>query len=237
MSCGWKNVRDIASVGGRENVQKGVTCGISQMARWGLTRLRQKRLYKDKHEFELAKALGVMVEFRDACVVFETPRVPAHLLGQLHAIDGNLFLCWELQFYFEHRWHVKLRDQGEEKSILLLQDPPYPIKASQVRAEYVPFDTLALDDVRRLMHQFRHGRQKAVVTAHLSRLAQKQERKERDRMGLAFDVDSAYRRVHERIRGERNISDPGWERGIGHDGSGKPMVVGKGAHAGRKRAI
>jgi hypothetical protein len=225
--CGWIVAKVSICLGA--NVEK-VICCISEMARWGLTRLKEKKQRGSRQELDLDRALGNVVEFTDRHLTTDHPAVDPALLRRLWEIDKNLVLCWELQFYFEHRWHVKLVDRGEMISIVLLQDPPYPIKASQTRAEYVPFDSKVLGLVERLMFQWRNGLQAWVVEEHLAREQEKIDARERDRMDVANEMDKDLRRINERITGKRNISDPGWERGIGFDADGKPFAEGRGAH-------
>lgn len=219
-------------------MQNGVMCCISQMARWALTKLKEKKQRKSRHELDIDRALGHAVEFRDAYLETDHPHVPPHLLQELRAIDKDLILCWELQFYFEHRWHVKWKDQGELKSVTILQDPPYPVKRGQDRAEFVPFDRRALRDSARLMHQMRHGLQQQVVEQHLEKQEKKKLDKEQDLHQLEQDWHEDHRHINERMTGERNASDPGWEAGVGFDADGVPFVEGPGAHDRKmKRAI
>jgi len=213
-------------------------CCISQMARWALTKLKEKKQRKDRNELELDRALGNVVEFRDAYLETDHPHVPPHLLKQLKEIDPNLVLCWELQFYFEHRWHVKWEDNNEMKSIVILQDPAYPIKAGSDHAEFVPFDGRAIHTVSRLMHQVRHGLQSQAVADHLAKEEGKKLAKEKSLHELEQDWHEDHRHINERLTGKRNPSDPGWEAGIGFDADGVPFTEGSGAHSEKmKRAI
>lgn len=207
-----------------------IQCCISQMARWGLSRLKEKKQRENRQELDIDRALKNVVEFKDSCVSTDHPHVDSVLLQRLHQINPHLILCWELQFYFEHRWHVKLMDQGEMKSVLLLQDPPYPIKASQHSAEYLPFDSRALWIVSRLMHQFRHGLQVEVVEQHIKKMYHQHEMQLKAREQVAADMDNDLKSVNRRLTGQQNISDPGWERGIGFTDEGTPYIDGKGAH-------
>lgn len=220
-------------------MQAKIKCCISQVARWNLTKLKEKKQRASMEEYELDQALGLTVEFTDACIEHDHPSIEPFILRALYAIDRNIVLCWELQAYFEHRWHVKWWDERdrEEKNILLLQYPHAPLSA-MVEAEYVPMDERALRDVRRLMHQLRHGLQREATKAHLESIEAARLRKECEMQQLAADRDKEERHILERLRGDRNISDPGWERGIGFDKDGKPFTEGKGAHvAEHTRAI
>ena len=211
--------------------KNGVVCCISQTARWNLSRLKEKKQRANKHERDVAKALGVVKEFKDGYLELDHPHVEPHLLRQLYGIDSRLFLCWELQFYFEHRWAVKYKDDmGLESYFTILQDPPFPIKAEVKDAAYIPFDQRAIADVQRLAHQRRHSLQNAVVLAHQEKLEKKELSRWADLEDMANERDKEQRHIQERISGERNISDPGWERGIGIDESGKPFTDGLGAH-------
>ena len=197
----------------------------------GLTRLKQKkRKYRDQNELLLAKAFKVWTEFTDARTSCEHPFVAPSLLAKLRAIDPNLHLFWELQHYFEHRWHVKWKDTltGELKSVLVLQNPPCPLIHQQ--ADYVPFDSAALHDVAVNMFILRNGKQVAVIEAALQRDQDEADALQADRLDLAFQYDKDHRKIHERLSGRRNISDPGWERGIEYDANGVPITVGAGAH-------
>ena len=196
----------------------------------GLTRLKQKKKeYETQYNLTLAKGFGMWDEFTDTCLSVEHPAIDPRLLQRFHEIDYQLFLCWELQHYFEHRWHVKMHDRysGETKSVLVLQDPPCPLVHES--ANYVEFTNATLHEVRRLMHQLRHGTQLAVIEA----MHERQEQKEEDRWNafqdLAEDVDKDHRHIQERLIGKRNRSDPGYERGIGFNDDGKPFADGVGA--------
>ena len=209
---------------------QNVTCSISPMSRWGLTRLKEKdKQRQDRNEMEMDRAVGQVGEFKDARVTTAHPHVDTWLLDSLFKLDDRLFLCWELQHYFEHRWHVKmLDDDGDVKSILMLQHP-WTIRIHE-QGDYLPFNSEALSNVRRLMHQIRHGLQQEVIDAHQEKNDKERLTKEADRKDIAEQKDKEERRVQERLTGRRNISDPGWERGIGIDKDGVPYIDGKGAH-------
>jgi hypothetical protein len=208
------------------------------MARWGLTRLKEKKQRKDRNELELDRALGHTKEFNDPYLEVSHPTVSKGMIERLQQIDPNLVLCWELQFYFEHRWHVKWKDQGEMKSVIILQNPPYPIKAGQDSAEFVPFDERALKTVARLMYQVRHGLQRQAVNDHLDKVEQKEQDRVKSLAQLEVDWNDDHRHIHERMDGTRNASDPGWEAGVGFDADGVPFAEGSGAHSrNMKRAI
>ena len=199
------------------------------MARWGLTRLKEKgkqRLSPD--ELAIDRAFSRVDWFTDLFISVEHPHVAQWLLDELERINPRLQLHWELQHYFEHRWHIKLNENGDLKSIIILQYP-WTIKIHQ-QAEFVPFDSNALEQVRRLCHQLRHGLQGEVIERHLAKNAQDKLDQEAGWEDMANVRDKEERLVQERMSGKRNISDPGWERGVGMDIDGVPFTEGKGAH-------
>jgi len=209
--------------------QMAVTCCVSTLARFGLTRIKEKKQRTHNRQLALDRALGNVREFTDRCLTTDHPYVSQSMLKKLSLIDSRLFLCWELQHYFDHRWHIKLRDEnGDIKSVLILQHP-WTISLHQ-QADFIPFDSVALSEVRRCIYQLRHGTQAEVI----KKMQDKQEKKEVDRQAdladLADVMDAEQRHIQERLMGKRNISDPGWERGIGWSEDGRPYVEGFGAH-------
>ena len=210
--------------------QSGVHCCVSPLARMGLTKLKQKKKdYGTEYNLAVARGFGTFDEFTDVCLSVDHPVVSPNLLARLHEIDSQLFLCWELQHYFDHRWHIKLRDRytGNVQSVLVLQTPSCPLVHES--AEYVALTYAILHAVQRLVHQLRHGTQLAVIEA----MHEKQQAKEEDRWNefeqLAEDVDADHRHIQERLSGKRNRSDPGYERGVDFDADGKPFAEGSGA--------
>lgn len=202
----------------------------------GLTKLKEKKEYLDREDYIIKQALGTTVEFTDLRITQEHPYVAQSLLDKLKTIDSRLQLRWELQHYFEHRWHITYEDEDEcgpkSTSITILQHP----RAVQVhqQADYVPFDNTALDEVRRLMHQIRNGTQSQIVEGVATAHQQKQEAEIMERGDMADALDREQRHLQERISGKRNISDPGWERGVGQNADGTYFTDGEGAHT-RKR--
>ena len=202
------------------------------LARLGLTKLKEKKEYLSRDEYIIKQALGTTMEFTDDRITVDHPYVAQSLLDKLHAIDSRLQLRWELQHYFEHRWHITYEDETMlgpiSTSITILQYP----RAVQIhqQADFVPFDDTALDEVRRLMHQIRNGTQAAIVAGVADAHQIKQETEIADREDMAGELDKEQRRLQERILGKRNISDPGWERGIGIAEDGTPFIDGPGAH-------
>ena len=97
------------------------------LARMGLTKLKEKRQYQNRDEHTIAQALGTTIEFTDGQLTTDHPHVAQSLLDKLHAIDPRLMLRWELQHYFEHRWHITYEDEDElgpkSTSITILQNP------------------------------------------------------------------------------------------------------------------
>jgi hypothetical protein len=181
------------------------------------------------------QALGLTTEFTDHALDNSHPFVSQRLLQKLHQIDERLFLCWELQHYFDHRWHVKYLDTHIESgtpietSIVILQWP-YAVQIHETAA-YLPFDGEALATVRRLMHQIRNGTQSAIIEGVHVHQEKKETDQIADREDMATEMDKEQRRLQERISGKRNISDPGWERGVGQNDDGTYYTDGPGAHS------
>ena len=205
-----------------------VRCCISQTARWALTRLKNKDKWQHRNELAMLYAFNLVDEFKDAQLTCEHPHVDAWILSMLHSIHPQLELWWELQHYFEHRWHVVYNDDGNIKSVLVLQQPDAPLMHQA--ADYKAITMRELSRVRRSMFILKHGQQLAVTDALLAQQELAEERKIAAQLDLADQKDKAERHLQERILGKRNISDPGWEAGVGFNADGTPYVSGPGAH-------
>ena len=216
-------------------MQKGVTCSISPHARWALSRLKEKKQYHSPQDREIQQALGNTVEFTDSYIETDHPCVDQRWLDRLREIDPRLELHWELQHYFEHRWHIMYMDETwdtgtrELKSILILQEP-FAVQIHE-QALYLPTDNEMMErHIERLMFQLRNGTQSEATDRVATHAEERPEKLAAERKDMADALDREQRLIQERISGKRNISDPGWERGIGMDESGKPFVDGPGAH-------
>lgn len=210
----------------------GVVCCISPLARMGLTRLKQRRReHNSRDSIMLERAFGLWSEFTDITLSVDHPYVSWKLLARLREIDANLILCWELQHYFEHRWHIKWKDglTGNVQSVRILQSPEAPL--IHQHADFVPFNHLALQRVSHSMFILRNGLQNDVIANVHKSDRLREESRIRDAENLAADYDMDYRKIHERLRGKRNLHDPGWERGISFDSKGTPVAEGTGAHS------